>query len=113
MIAVGQGAEGAALALQDLQPMLVQLEVADDFRRQQPHEIGARGVAKPGQKLFRDAGPAGDVAALDHHCLEPCARQVSGAHQAIVAAADDDGVAGLGARGNVKHQDALAGSKRM
>ena len=47
---------------------------------------------KPGKDLFGDGGAAEHVPPLEHEHLAPGARQIGGAGQAVVPAADDDRV---------------------
>ena len=44
-------------------------------------------------EFFRDRSPADDRAALEHRDLETGRGQVRGAHQAVMTAADDQGIA--------------------
>ena len=74
-----------------------QVELAHDALRQQANHVGGGGhpVARPG--LLGDGRPADEVPALEDDAPQPRARQVGGAHEPVVAAANDHGVVGTGA----------------
>ena len=59
---------------------------------QQADDVGAHRVAKAGVELLGDGGAADHAAALDHLDPEPGGGEVAGAHQAVVASADDHDV---------------------
>ena len=72
--------------------MTCQVELADDLRPEEADDVrgDARLEARP--NLFGDRGATQDVAALEDNDLQPGAGKVSGAGQAVMAAADDDRV---------------------
>ena len=69
-----------------------QIEIANDLRPQQRDHVGANGKLEAGKDLFGHRGAAQHVAALQHQDFLAGARQIGGVHQAVVAAADHDGV---------------------
>ena len=86
-VVVVQGREGA-VQRQDLEPVPGELELADDLGAQQTHNIGADAEAEALEDLFGHRRAAEDVAALEHQHSPAGARQISGAHKAVVASAD-------------------------
>ena len=78
--------------LDDAQPVLMQREVADDFRVEQPDGIGRDRVAESRMEFLRDRRAAHDRPALHHLHLEAGLAEIGGAGQPVVAGADDDGV---------------------
>ncbi len=78
--------------LDDAQAALVQAHVGDHLRVQQADRVARRRVAEARVELFRHRRTADDRPALEHAHGHPGARQVEGADEAIVPAADDDGV---------------------
>ena len=74
---------------QDLDPQRLEIEVADDPRVQQAHQIGKDGGAKAWRDLLCHRRAADDRAPLEHRHLATGARQIVGAHQPVVARADD------------------------
>jgi hypothetical protein len=70
-----------------------EVEVVDDPPAQQRQRVRARRRAHAGPQLLGHARAADDLAPLEHEDVEPGARQVGGADQAVVARSDDDGVA--------------------
>ena len=72
--------------------MARQVELADDLGPQQRDDVGADRVLEAREDLLGHGRAAEHVAPLEHEHLPAGARQVGGAHQAVVAAADDDDV---------------------
>ena len=118
VIAVRHRREGA-VERQDLEAVARQIEIADDLRPQQRHDVRADREAEAGEHLFGHRGAAEDVAALEHEHLPPGAGEIGRRCQAVVAAADDDRVilhcgiriadCGLRLRGLTSLQAAAAG----
>ena len=81
-----------AVHRQDLQSEPGQLEVADDLRSQQTHDVAADRELEAGEDLFGNRRAAEHIAALEHECLLASLGEVGGAGQPVVAAADHDGV---------------------
>ncbi len=83
-----EGGDGAAAALK------VQAEVGDDFLREHADEIGVARQAgvHAGKDFGGDGCAAGMGLAFEHEDGAPRARQISGCHEAVVPAADDDSV---------------------
>ena len=69
-------------------------QVADDLGAHHAGDVGGGRGAEAGGDLLGDAGAADEVAPLEHAHFQPGARQEARGHQAVVPAADDDGVAG-------------------
>src|SRR5712691_4720000 len=88
--AVGQRQEIRERTLDDPQPVIGELEFANDLRIEKAHRIGGRGVAKAGCELLGDRRTADDGAALEHPYPETGAGEIAAADEAVVAAADDD-----------------------
>src|SRR5947207_5180557 len=82
-----------------------QLELADDLRPQQADDIGEDREAEAREHLLAPGRAADTLAALQHQHLAPGAREVRGASEAIVSAANDDDVVRLHAffRGGSKN----------
>ncbi len=91
---VGQGQEIREGALEDFQSVLGQAQVADHLGVKQAHRVGGRGIAKSGSEFLGYRRAAHHGAPLEYAHLEPRAGEVAGAHEAVVAAADDDDIVG-------------------
>ena len=96
--AVGERGERRRIPRQHLEPVPLELEVADDLGPQQAVDVGGGGDLVAGPDLLGDAGAAEDFAPLEHEHLHAGPGQVGGGHQTVVAAADDDEIVGLGHR---------------
>ena len=81
-----------AVERQDLEAVPRQVELADDLRPQQRHDVRADGELEAGEDLFGDRGAADHVPALEHEHLASRAREIRGSGEAVVPAADDDHV---------------------
>ena len=99
VVAVRHGREGAVEG-QDLEPVPRQVQLADDLGPQQRHHVRADRELEAGEDFLGHGRAAEHVAALEHEHLLAGAGQVGGGDEAVVAAADDDRVVGLG------HEDA-------
>src|SRR5690242_12750805 len=77
--------------------MLVQLEIADDFRVQQADGIAGSRVLEARKELFGDGGTAEDRPALKDLDTESRCSEIAGARETVVAAADDGDVERAGA----------------
>ena len=71
------------------QAMPGQPEIGDHLGMQQAHRVAGGGIAKAGEKFLRDGRAANDIAPFDQAHFQPRASQITGAHQTIVASADD------------------------
>ena len=89
----GDSAVTATSGVIMLQPVLLQLHVADDVGTQRSGGVRQRGAAEAGMKFFGDGGAAGLRAALEHQRLVSGLGQIERGDQSVVAAADDDDVA--------------------
>ena len=70
---VGQGQEVRQRALDQLEAVAMEVEVADDRRAQQRDRIGGDGIAEAGMKFLRRRGAADLCAALEHRDFKPAA----------------------------------------
>ena len=91
IIAVGHRREGA-VERKDFQTVAGKIEIANDLRPQQRDHVRADGKFEAGNDLFGASRAADDVTALQHQDLLAGAREIGGVDQAVVPAADDDGV---------------------
>ncbi len=80
----------------DRDPALDQAKVAPDGLAQHAEDVGPGRGMKPRRELLGHRAAADDLAALQDHRLEARAREVVGRDQAVVAAADDRDIPGLG-----------------
>ena len=72
--------------------MTRQLHVGDHLGIEQADRIAGDGVAEARVELLGDRRAADDAAPLQHPHLVAGPRQIEGADEAVVAAADDEGV---------------------
>ena len=73
-----------------------QVEVADDLGPQQAHDVGGDREPEARDDLLGDRRPAQQVPALEDDDAPAGPSEVGGRDEAVVAAADHDGVVGLG-----------------
>ena len=73
-------------------PVLGEPQIGDHLRIEQRDRVGGDRIAEARMKLLGDGRAADDAAPLQHHDLEPGHRQIGGADEAVVPAADDDRV---------------------
>ena len=77
----------------DVIPVLCQPQVPDEIGGQQGDHVRQRRDRVPGpERMLADRGAAGHLPALAHQGVQPAAGQVGGGDQAVVPAADDDGI---------------------
>ena len=81
---------------QDVEAVARQVELADDLRPEQRHDVREDREAEAREDLLGHRRAPEHVAALEHDGLQPRAREIGGADQAVVAAADHDRVVALG-----------------
>ncbi len=91
IVAVGHGSE-RTVERQNFEPVARQIEFANDLGPQQRNYVGADGKLEAGENFFGAGGTAENVAALEHQDFLAGAGQISGVDQAVVSAADYDGV---------------------
>ena len=91
MVAIRKRRE-RALEREDLQAVARQIEIPDDLRAEQAHNVGAHGVLESGVDLFGDGGTPEHVPLLEHHDTLARPGEVGGVDEAVVAPTDDDGV---------------------
>ena len=84
---------------QDVEAVAGQVELADDLRPEQRHDVREDREAEAREDLLGHRRAPEHVPALEHDRLQPRAREIGGAHQAVVAAADHDRVVALGHAG--------------
>ena len=82
----------AALIGDDLQSEARQFEVAHDFGPEQRADIGTVGVEETRRQRSADRRAADPVVLLQHQHVEPGALKIAGVDEAVMPAADDDGV---------------------
>ncbi len=80
--------------LDDAQAVVAKLEVADHLRIEQAYRVGCDGVAKTRREGLGHGGAADHIVGLEHDHAEPSPRQIGGAGQRIVPAADQGDVVG-------------------
>lgn len=97
---VGKRAEGGRIARQQLEPVAVERELADDARSQQAADVARRRDLEAGPRFFRHAGAAEHVATLEHQDLEARPGQVRRGDQPVVAGTDHDDVVRGGGHGD-------------
>ena len=81
-----------AVERQHFEAVAGQIEIADDLRAQQRHDVGADGDVEAGKHLFGHGRAAQHVPPLEHEHATPRARQIRRVRQPVVAAADHDHV---------------------
>ena len=74
------------------EPVLDQLELVDDRRPEQAQRVGERRELEAREELLGDRGAADEAAALEDQGAQAGLGEVGAVDQAVVAAADDDGV---------------------
>ena len=79
-----------AVERQHLETVARQVELADDLRAKQGHDVGADRDVKSGKDFLGDRRAAQHVPALEHEHAPARACQIRGVHQPVVAAADHD-----------------------
>src|SRR5262249_46384901 len=89
VVAVIERRDGA-LERQDLQTVAREIQVANDLRPQQTHDVGKHGELEAGKDLLRDRRAADERSAFEDERLASGTRQVCRGNQSIVTAADDD-----------------------
>jgi hypothetical protein len=89
IVAIGKRRHGA-FERQDMQSMSRQLEVADDLRAQQAHDVGKHREGETRKDLLAHRGATENRATLEHEHLASGAREVGGIDEAVVATADHD-----------------------
>ena len=72
--------------------MTGELEVANDQGRKQADGVGGNGIAKARDKLLRHGRAPQDAVLLQNHDALAGTRQVAGADETVMAAADDRNV---------------------
>ncbi len=92
MASVGQRQEVLDAAVNDAQPVLVEPQVADDFRLQQTYRVGCDRVAEAGMELLGNGRAADHAAPLQYAHPQAGHAEIGGAGEAVVASSDDDGV---------------------
>src|SRR5206468_12304768 len=76
----------------DRQAVVRETEVANDLRIEQADRVARGRVAKSGMEFFGNRRAADDATALDNAHRRARVGEISGADEAVVTAADDDGV---------------------
>ena len=84
-----------AVERQDVEAVRGQVELADDLGPQQRHDVREDREPEAREDLLGHRRAAEHVAPLEDDGLQPRAREIGGADQAVVAAADHDRVVAL------------------
>ena len=92
MAAVGEGGEEGGIFGVHPVAEARELQIAHDAFLHQAGEVGGGGDAIARPDFFGDGAAADQFAPFEHQHLAAAARQIRGGDQAIVAAADDDGI---------------------
>ena len=95
-VGIGEGEEIADRPLDHPVAVIMQLHVGDDFGAQQADGVAGGGVAEAGVELLGHRRAADHVPPFQHPHLQPRLGEVESADEAIVAAADNQGVIGIG-----------------
>jgi hypothetical protein len=85
-----------AVERQDVEAVAGQLELADDLRPEQRHDVRQDRETETREDLLGDRRAPEHVPLLQHDRLQPRTREIGGTDQAVVAAADHDRVVALG-----------------
>ena len=93
VVAVRQRRE-RALQRQDVQAVPRQVEIANDLGAQQAHHVREHRELEAGKDLLGHGRAADALAPLEHEHALAGAGEIRGAHEPVVAAADDDCVVG-------------------
>ena len=81
-----------AVERQHFEAVAGQIEIADDLRAQQRHDVRADRDVEAGKHFLGHRRAAEHVPALEHEHTAARARQIRRVRQPVVAAADDDDV---------------------
>ena len=91
-IAIGQRQEVLHRSLDHAQPVAGEPELGDHPGIEQAHGVAGGRVAEAWVELLGDGRTANDPPALEHGHAQPRPGEVTGTGQAVVTAADDQGV---------------------
>ena len=76
----------------ELKTVCLKAQIPDQGRRHQVQQVGAGGDLETGGELARDGGATDALSRFEHEHAASAACEVRGAHESVVAAADDDAV---------------------
>ena len=93
-IAIRQGQEGA-FQRDKFHAVFGKFQLADDVGPKQAHHIGTHREMKAGVKLLGHRRSAQHMTAFENQDALSRLGEVSGAHQSVMPAADDDGIVGF------------------
>src|ERR1700681_813198 len=96
VIAVGHRCE-SAIQWKNFESMAGKIEIANDLRTQQRHDVRANGKPESRKHFFRASRAPEDVAPLQHEHFLTGFGQIGGVGEAVVAAADYDYIVFLAA----------------
>jgi hypothetical protein len=111
VVAVLLGGEGRRHQ-QRHEAVLRELELVDDVRPQQAQGVREGREPEAGMQLLGDRGTADEVPALEDQRPQAGLREVGAVDEAVVPAADDDGVVAPVVRGRVGRLRRPAGRRR-
>jgi hypothetical protein len=92
MVAIRQRQEIRDRPQHDPEPVFRKLQIPAHTRIEQADRVARRRVAKARMEVLGDRGAAQHGAALEHADVLSRAREIRGADEAVMSAADDDGV---------------------
>ncbi len=95
-IAVGERQEVRKRPLDDPQAVFGKPQLADHLRTEQAHRVAGGRVSESRVEFLGDRGAAEHRAALEHTDLQAGTGEVRGADEAVVAAANDQRITGVG-----------------
>src|SRR5208282_4284007 len=92
MAAIGERREERGIFGVDAISEAFEFEIAHDFLLQKARKIGGRGDAVAGPDLLSDGASSDHLARFEHENAAPRASEIRRAHQAVVAATNDNRV---------------------
>ena len=81
-----------AVQRENLQSVPREIELADDLRAQEGHDVRCDGELETGENFFGDSGAAEYMPALEHEDFAPGLREVCGVDEPVVSAPDHNHV---------------------
>ena len=100
MAPVRQRQEVLRAAVDDAQPMFVQLQVADDLGLQQADGVGRGRVAEARMEFLRHASASDHAAPLQNAHAQPRHAEIGRTGEPVMTGTDDDGI-------EIRHAPAL------
>src|ERR1700686_3854459 len=94
VVAIEHGGKGA-VERKNFEAVVGQIQFANDFGAEQRDYVGTFREQEAWDDFFGDCGAAEDAAPFEDQHFFPSFRQISGVHETIVTASDDDHIVGL------------------